>query len=56
MYENKTLVCEDCKNEFIFTAEEQEFYSKWKNYTFETVPVSAAFRKRWADKNAVLKK
>ena len=27
MYENKTLVCEDCKNEFIFTAEEQEFYA-----------------------------
>ena len=37
-------------------AEEQKFYSKWKAYAFETVPTSAAFRKRWAAKTAVLKK
>lgn len=27
MYENKTLVCKDCGEEFIFTAGEQEFYA-----------------------------
>lgn len=26
MYEDKTLVCKDCGNEFVFTAGEQEFY------------------------------
>ena len=28
MYEDKTLVCKDCGNEFIFTAGEQEFYAE----------------------------
>ena len=28
MYEDKTLVCMDCNNEFIFTAGEQEFYAE----------------------------
>ena len=28
MYEDKTLVCKDCGNEFVFTAGEQEFYAK----------------------------
>ena len=28
MYENKTLVCKDCGEEFIFTAGEQEFYAE----------------------------
>lgn len=28
MYEDKTLVCKDCGNEFIFTAGEQEFMQK----------------------------
>ena len=27
MYEDKTLVCKECGNEFIFTAGEQEFYA-----------------------------
>ena len=27
MYENKTLICKDCGEEFIFTAGEQEFYA-----------------------------
>ncbi len=27
MYEDKTLVCKDCANEFTFTAGEQEFYA-----------------------------
>ena len=28
MYENKTLICKDCGNEFDFTAGEQEFYAE----------------------------
>ena len=27
MYEDKTLVCKECGNEFVFTAGEQEFYA-----------------------------
>ena len=27
MYEDKTLVCIECGNEFVFTAGEQEFYA-----------------------------
>ncbi|MBQ6019203.1 MAG: zinc-ribbon domain containing protein [Clostridia bacterium] len=28
MYEDKTLICKECGNEFIFTAGEQEFYAE----------------------------
>jgi len=28
MFEDKTLVCKECGNEFIFTAGEQEFYAE----------------------------
>lgn len=28
MYQDRTLVCQDCGNEFIFTAGEQEFYAE----------------------------
>ena len=28
MYEDKTLVCKECGNEFVFTAGEQEFYNE----------------------------
>ena len=28
MYEDKTLTCKDCGNEFVFTAGEQEFYAQ----------------------------
>ena len=28
MYEDKTLVCKECCNEFVFTAGEQEFYAE----------------------------
>lgn len=28
MYEDKTLICKDCGNEFTFTAGEQEFYAE----------------------------
>ena len=26
--EDKTIVCKDCNNEFVFTAGEQEFYAE----------------------------
>ena len=28
MYEDKTLICKECGNEFVFTAGEQEFYAE----------------------------
>lgn len=28
MYNDKTLVCKDCGQEFVFTASEQEFYAE----------------------------
>ena len=28
MYEDKKLVCKDCGSEFVFTADEQEFYAE----------------------------
>ncbi len=28
MYEDKTLICNTCGNEFVFTAGEQEFYAE----------------------------
>ena len=28
MFQDKTLVCKDCGNEFTFTAGEQEFYAE----------------------------
>lgn len=28
MYEDKTLVCKQCNNEFVFTSGEQEFYNE----------------------------
>ena len=34
MYEDKTLVCKDCGQEFTFTAGEQEFYAE-KGFTNE---------------------
>ena len=34
MYEDKTLVCKDCGEEFVFTAGEQEFYAE-KGFTNE---------------------
>ena len=34
MYEDKTLVCRECNQEFVFTAGEQEFYAE-KGFTNE---------------------
>ena len=36
MYQDKTLICKDCGNEFVFTAGEQEFYAE---KGFENEPV-----------------
>ena len=36
MYQDKTLICKDCGNEFTFTAGEQEFYAE---KGFENEPV-----------------
>ena len=42
MYEDKTLVCKECGNEFVFTAGEQEFYA-------ERVPANQLCRSfRWS--------
>ncbi|MDA8234595.1 MAG: zinc-ribbon domain containing protein [Clostridia bacterium] len=34
MYNDKTLTCRDCGNEFVFSASEQEFYAE-KGFTNE---------------------
>jgi CxxC-x17-CxxC domain-containing protein len=34
MFQDKTLVCKDCGNEFVFTAGEQEFFAE-KGFTNE---------------------
>ena len=34
MYQDKTLICQDCGREFIWTAAEQEFYAE-KGFTNE---------------------
>ena len=48
MYEDKTLVCKDCGQEFTFTAGEQEFYAE-KGFTNEPQRCKAC---RQARKNA----
>ena len=40
MFEDKTLVCKDCGNEFVFTAGEQEFYAE-KGFQNEPVRCKA---------------
>ena len=42
MYEDKTLVCKDCGNEFVFTAGEQEFYASRGFENAKTVLCTAA--------------
>ena len=47
MYEDKTLICKECGNEFIFSAGEQEFYAEkgFENEPFRCKECRAA-RKR----------
>ena len=49
MYEDKTLICKECGNEFVFTAGEQEFYAE---KGFENEPQRCK-ECRQARKNAV---
>ena len=48
MFEDKTLVCKECGNEFVFTAGEQEFYAE-KGFTNQPQRCKAC---RDAKKNA----
>ena len=48
MYQDKTLVCKECGNEFVFTAGEQEFYAE-KGFQNEPTRCKAC---RQARKNA----
>ena len=41
MFEDKTLVCKECGNEFVFTAGEQEFYAE-KGFMNEPAAARAA--------------
>jgi len=45
MYEDKTLICQECGQEFIFTANEQEFYAS-KGFTNEPKRCPECRRKR----------
>ncbi len=38
MYQDKTLTCKDCGQEFVFTAGEQEFYAE-KGFQNEPTPL-----------------
>ena len=49
MFEDKTLICKECGNEFVFTAGEQEFYAS-KGFENEPQRCKAC---RDARKNAV---
>lgn len=40
MYNDKTIVCKDCGQEFVFSASEQEFYAE-KGFTNEPVRCKA---------------
>ena len=47
MYEDKTLICKECGNEFVFTAGEQEFYAS-KGFVNEPQRCKACRDKRKA--------
>ena len=50
MYEDKTLTCRDCGQEFVFSASEQEFYaSKGFENTPSRCPSCRAARKQSRD-------
>ena len=49
MFEDKTLICKDCGEEFTFTAGEQEFYAE-KNFVNEPQRCKACRNNR---KNAI---
>lgn len=51
MYTDKTLVCKDCGNEFVFTAGEQEFYAE-KGFQNEPTRCKACRQARKASRPA----
>ena len=51
MYEDKTLVCKDCGNEFVFTAGEQAFYAE-KGFQNEPTRCKACRDARKASRNS----
>ena len=50
MYQDKTLVCKDCGEEFTFTAGEQEFYAE-KGFSNEPIRCKACRNARKQDRN-----
>ncbi|MGL5042461.1 MAG: zinc-ribbon domain-containing protein [Culicoidibacterales bacterium] len=48
--EDKTIVCKDCGNEFVFTVGEQEFYQE-KGFTNEPVRCKECRDARKASRN-----
>ena len=51
MKEDKTLVCADCGQQFVFTASEQEFYEQ-KGFTNEPKRCPACRRARKQERNS----
>ena len=51
MKEDKTLVCADCGQQFVFTASEQEFYEE-KGFTNELKRCPASRRARKQQRNS----
>lgn len=49
MYTDRTLTCEDCGADFVFTAGEQEFYAS-KGFSSDPRRCQACRRKRKADR------
>lgn len=49
-YKDETIVCEDCKEEFIFTARDQEFYAE-KGFNNKPKRCKACRDKRKAERN-----
>ena len=52
MYEDKTLVCKECGNEFVFTAGEQEFYAE-KGFNNEPKRCKPCREKRKQEKKRI---
>lgn len=50
-YKDETIVCEDCKQEFIFTARDQEFYAE-KGFNNKPKRCKACRDKRKAERNS----
>ena len=49
-YKDETIICEDCKQEFVFTARDQEFYAE-KGFNNKPKRCKACRDKRKAERN-----